>query len=602
MLCPKCGQEYEGSECPRCSGPKIIVNDNDYLRRKKAYEQKQAEKRSASSANKKAPEVDNKVDVLAQITSDSVKGVKAAAQKATDYGKRLSKGKSKKKAGHGKKRDESDRSKELNQSGDGSSKPLYTTIKASESRSSSARKGIRGKLIYYRKPLIILLAVLVVAVVATIGIYNLLLRKNYVLYMSNDNSIYNVGNLESQYVCDIKEAFYESDGNSFYTPKIPDEVNADQIIQSMASENGKYFAAVTYDEEASKYTLYLWNNDGCCKVLENKKQKTIKYLSDKGKIVFIDAEVLNDEGGLGGTELYVYEVSASKTESALNGSLALIDENLVSMTLYVDQGVLVCLDSKYNLYTYDFAKMTGKTVIDYDVANVYTMSSETEHLYTNKVDFVNSNKDADGFFYSKTSGCYYYSIADKSSRYVCKGNGTGNEFIYEKNSYLYMKNVGKLYYATVSSEKVSDFTEVDTLDSKTQYVYLDRDSVLLLINADNQLVSISKGNKKVVEEKVDDNSLTRVTNQDAAFTYWKDGTRYYRASVSAKPVALKDTSGQSSDRSEEDTIKVLDEVIYYKNRLYYYDSNGKMCSCTTKGKEEDSIGDVSRIWLGTELK
>ena len=165
-----------------------------------------------------------------------------------------------------------------------------------------------------------------------------------------------------------------------------------------------------------------------------------------------------------------------------------------------------------------------------------------------------------------------------------------------------MKNVGKLYYATVSSEKVSDFTEVDTLDSKTQYVYLDRDSVLLLINADNQLVSISKGNKKVVEEKVDDNSLTRVTNQDAAFTYWKDGTRYYRASVSAKPVALKDTSGQSSDRSEEDTIKVLDEVIYYKNRLYYYDSNGKMCSCTTKGKEEDSIGDVSRIWLGTELK
>ena len=49
MLCPKCGQEYEGSECPRCSGPKIVVNNSDYLRRKKAYEEKQADKKSASS-------------------------------------------------------------------------------------------------------------------------------------------------------------------------------------------------------------------------------------------------------------------------------------------------------------------------------------------------------------------------------------------------------------------------------------------------------------------------------------------------------------------------------------------------------------------------
>ena len=51
MLCPKCGQEYEGDKCPRCSGPQIIVNNSDYLRRKKAYEEKQAGKKSASSDN-----------------------------------------------------------------------------------------------------------------------------------------------------------------------------------------------------------------------------------------------------------------------------------------------------------------------------------------------------------------------------------------------------------------------------------------------------------------------------------------------------------------------------------------------------------------------
>ena len=49
MKCPKCGQEYEGSACPNCEpGPEIIVNNADYLRRKEAYEKKQAEKESAS--------------------------------------------------------------------------------------------------------------------------------------------------------------------------------------------------------------------------------------------------------------------------------------------------------------------------------------------------------------------------------------------------------------------------------------------------------------------------------------------------------------------------------------------------------------------------
>ena len=38
MLCTKCGQEYEGSQCPRCDGPVILVNNSDYLARRKAYE------------------------------------------------------------------------------------------------------------------------------------------------------------------------------------------------------------------------------------------------------------------------------------------------------------------------------------------------------------------------------------------------------------------------------------------------------------------------------------------------------------------------------------------------------------------------------------
>ena len=42
MICAKCGTEYEGSQCPKCDGPVIKINNSDYLARRKAYEEKQA--------------------------------------------------------------------------------------------------------------------------------------------------------------------------------------------------------------------------------------------------------------------------------------------------------------------------------------------------------------------------------------------------------------------------------------------------------------------------------------------------------------------------------------------------------------------------------
>ena len=80
MKCPKCGQEYEGSACPNCEpGPEIIVNNADYLRRKEAYEKKQAEKESASSHTdkpQKEPEEEN---------TDDRRAVKKKPQEQPEY-------------------------------------------------------------------------------------------------------------------------------------------------------------------------------------------------------------------------------------------------------------------------------------------------------------------------------------------------------------------------------------------------------------------------------------------------------------------------------------------------------------------------------------
>ena len=94
MICPKCGQEYTGDSCPRCQGPKIIVNNQEYLQRKMEYEKKQAEVKSASSSHGKNPsdETEKKNSTLPgqELKPDEV--FKKIVDKARKEGKTASEG------------------------------------------------------------------------------------------------------------------------------------------------------------------------------------------------------------------------------------------------------------------------------------------------------------------------------------------------------------------------------------------------------------------------------------------------------------------------------------------------------------------------------
>ena len=80
MLCTKCGQEYEGSQCPRCDGPVILVNNSDYLARRKAYEQKA---QIIETANEMSREIskgtkdyaDNILEKVQTVLEDALKTV-----------------------------------------------------------------------------------------------------------------------------------------------------------------------------------------------------------------------------------------------------------------------------------------------------------------------------------------------------------------------------------------------------------------------------------------------------------------------------------------------------------------------------------------------
>ena len=66
----------------------------------------------------------------------------------------------------------------------------------------------------------------------------------------------------------------------------------------MASNQGKYFTAITYDSVEDKYTLFVWNNSMSLRLAESSNKKEILYISDKGTIIYKDTQVVNDQGGI----------------------------------------------------------------------------------------------------------------------------------------------------------------------------------------------------------------------------------------------------------------------------------------------------------------
>ena len=245
MLCTKCGQEYEGSQCPRCDGPVILVNNSDYLARRKAYEEKQALKERSASSDKKEESQSDYGQALA-------KRVQAIKKQSQNRSKADSRKQNVGKAGGGR--------------NDNQEKPQ---IRIARRQINKRMKMIAAALI----------AVLLVGA-AAFGIYKLATKKNYALYVSYNGKIYDIAGLDSNYVCDESNAIFAADSKTFYTPQWPEQIDSEKNILSVASDDGKYFVTVTYDESNSsgRYSMYIWNKDECVLVSEDNLQKEIMYI------------------------------------------------------------------------------------------------------------------------------------------------------------------------------------------------------------------------------------------------------------------------------------------------------------------------------------
>lgn len=558
MLCTKCGQEYEGSQCPRCDGPVILVNNSDYLARRKAYEEKQALKeRSASSDKKEESQSD-----YGQALAKRVQAIKSQSRSKADSGKQ-------------------------NES----------TNKAGGSRNDNQEKPqiriARRKVNKRMKMIAAALIALVLVGAAAFGIYKLATKKNYALYVSYNGKIYDIAGLDSNYVCDEGNAIFAADSKTFYTPQWPEQIDSEKNILSVASDNGKYFVTVTYDEDNSsgRYSMYIWNKDECVLVSEDNLQKEIMYISDDGLVIYTNINIINDEGSTNGTSLAMSSIKEVKKHA--EAQTTLIEGNLNKAYVYESKHLIVCFTNAGSLYTYDYEKKEKPVSVADAVMQVWPVSESMAGVYTANADSLNTRKDVDTLLYSKNDGVYYYSCKDASAYKIDKKTDNDADYIFDKDdSLIYRISGTSITSALIKDTKVSEYVDVDSMTKEKNYIYNSSDGALVYVNAEGQLRVVDNNKITDIASDVNAGSLSKVYNKSKALTYISGGRQFYMDNIKSKAVAIL----------ESDAVTSTEGTHFYKNRIYAYDADNILYSNTLKGNNSSQIGYVERLWLGTELR
>ena len=571
MLCTKCGQEYEGSQCPRCDGPVILVNNSDYLARRKAYEEKQALKNRSASSDKKEKSQSDYGQALTKRVQP-VKKHKNADSKQKGSNKKTTAEK------QGKSRETTVDNKSGSREND-TEKPQFRI----------ARRKVNKRM----KMIAAALVVLVIIGAAAFGIYKLATKKNYALYVSYNGKIYDIAGLDSNYVCDEKDAIFASDSKTFYTPQWPEQIDSDKNILSVASDNGKYYVTVTYDESraSKKYSMYIWNKDECVLVTEDDLQKEIMYISDDGLVIYTNINIINEEGSTNGTSLAMSSVKEVKKE--LEAQTTQIEGNLNKAYVYEAKHQIVCFTNAGSLYTYDYEKKEKPVSVADAVMQLWPVSETTAGVYTSNADSLNTRKDVDTFLYSKADGVYYYSCKDASAMKIDKKTDADADYIFDRNnSLVYRVSGNNITSALIKDTKISEYVNVDSMTKEKNYIYNSADNELIYVNGDGQLRVVNNNKITDIASDVSAGSLSKVYNKSKALAYVSGNRQFYMDNIKSKAVAVL----------ESDAVSDTEGTHFYKNRIYSYDADNILYSNTLKGNNSSRIGYVERLWLGTELK
>ncbi|SEW41407.1 hypothetical protein [[Clostridium] fimetarium] len=554
MKCPKCGNEYDGVSCPQCKGAKVIINDNDYLRRKKEYEENG---KILGIKVKKDPLDIHKFNADKEIESEFLE-----LPKVNDEIKKL----------------KSIVNKTIKK---------HHNKKSNKKKKNSTNKIVAKALLkkYWLKASIFLITIIIIIIAGT-GVYGLIKRFNMTLYIvGTDGRICTGGSLENKLISNVSDVIFSLDGESFYEEKLPSEISDKTIIFSYASQKGDYFVAEVYDN-VSTYTLYVWSDGGVKKIIEGTNEKEVKYISDSGRVLFTDITYLY-AGAVSNIGLYEYDAAASIDKSSEKGVLSLIEKNIRSQYLYLKNSTLVYLDSSNALYTINFAKLTDKTLVAKNINDIYGVSNEMDNLYSNSTAIVKDSGKSEAFIYSQSGEFYYYEVSSEATTYLFDSTLSGVEIIYEKShGDVYCISMSNISYGTIKNDSVTEMTSLDNMSSTEDKCYYPDTSTLVYVTKVGQLVSVNRGNKTAIRSGVSSESLNLVRNS-VGLTYIADGVQYYRNSLAAAEIKLQElASGNDTSQS-----------LIYKNNIYFMSAQGELCYCSLKGKDFSTFGPVTSFWV-----
>ncbi len=546
MLCVKCGEEYEGASCPRCEGPQILVNNDDYLRRRKAYEEKQAAKRSASSGNG-ATQTAGEVDFVVQLASKVNKKIESNKKKSE------------------------------------------TTKRENTNKASVGQKPHTYRSKRYLKLLVVVGALIVLAIV--IGAWLFSGRKSF--FIRNADGIYELKKGKCELVCQDYDAYFSADNKCFYEMKLPQEYKDMVVKDRLASDMGKCAAAVVYDEDSLTYKALIIKEDSAYIITEGNKSLDVMYVTDNGTVVYTAHEMVNDEGYGGAYELYIYEATNPK-KPVEGGTVRELTDDLKHTYVLPKVGRVLFVDSESNLLSYDYDKShTISHVAEY-ISNVYVPDNEVKNKYSYYAGYV--SLDATSVIYSESGKFYYMDFEDKKMQNICIAgvSGATTSIIYKKDEFVYSIEGNILKFITYNKvlnstgdgyTTVYESKDVLTLNVLANGYWLDDKNVFMCISSDNKLCQISKGLVKELETEVLPGSFACVDGDTNSFVYCKGTVWCYIKTLGTKPVQMV--------VPEEASIK---KVVKVKNKIYVLSEKNKLYVCSKDLKKFEEICDAEYVW------
>lgn len=524
MKCPKCGNDYEGSKCPYCGGLDIVVNESDYERRKKAYEEQNSKKEGNSKKPKKEKKPKKKDDTEAVNVKDN-------------------------------------------------------EVKEPTEKQRNAKMVIGA-----------IVGVFLLGVIVTVGYFSV--RKMVSIYFKIGEEIY-----KNDYNAEVvKEArgtqMWNGDRSRLFNAMVPADISGKNITDQMASMNGDYLGAVTYDDVQKYYTIWVWDEKGEKpeRMVTSDKQLELIYVADDSSVIYKSNDIIG-EGNLVANSLN--RVDNKKTVYTIN-------ENVTKELIFLREKCMAYLTNEGNLYVSYFNNVRESTLISSRVSNVLGELKNCEDRFSESANIVHDSHMMAQLVYIYDSQVYYCNINRiKDKKRLFETEKVGMDIVYSENSdYAYSINRLSVDGVVVTST-APEVTPLAKQMSGTDVAYLTKQETLAYITDTGKLISIKykKGNfvKTNLEGGADDKAVLEEGKTTAIFH--ADGDEgllvinndklYFYRSLDEEPISLA--------KSKCENIKY---ISYYGRKIYIVDDTKTMYIFDAKGKLEDTVKDTEFIWVG----